>query len=80
MPTRGMNRRQRRGHGPPPLPSSYPGEETWWKWAGVPRFRRRDQKLSRSHKRDILRGVLGGSAILIAVLLVILGVIWLVLR
>ena len=25
----GMNRRQRRGHGPPTLPTSYPGEEPW---------------------------------------------------
>ncbi|MEX2407268.1 MAG: hypothetical protein WD834_07990 [Actinomycetota bacterium] len=75
-----MHRRQRRGHGPPTLPPSYPGEESWWKWAGVPRFRRRDFKYSRNQRRDTLRGALAGSAILIAALLLILGIIWLVQR
>jgi hypothetical protein len=76
----GMNRRQRRGHGPPTLPLSYPGEEAWWKWAGVPRFRRRGEKFSRNQRRDILKGVLAGSGILLAALLLIFGVIWLVQR
>lgn len=75
-----MNRRQRRGHGPPTLPPSYPGEEPWWKWAGVPRFRRRGQKFSRHEKREILRGVVAGSGILIAGLLLTFGVIWFVQR
>jgi transposase len=75
-----MNRRQRRGHGPPTLPPSYPGEEPWWKWAGVPRFRRRGQKFSGRQKRDMLRGTLVGSAILIVALLLIFGAIWLIQR
>ena len=53
-------------------------EPPWWKWAGIPRFRRSAEEISRREWRDIAWGVLLGSGILALAVLLLAGVMWLV--
>jgi hypothetical protein len=57
---------------------SDPGEESWWKWAGIPRFRRRVGDIPPREWRDIFWGVLISFALLVVGLMLLAAVVWLV--
>jgi hypothetical protein len=65
-----MNRRQRR-HGP-----FEPYEEPWWKWAGIPTFKR--TSIPPEERRETLRGALVTIGLVAVVFAAIAGILWIV--